>query len=175
MTVDSPLPAPPRSCGATERFSRRAFLSTGASFLALHAARVRGSSLALLQPAGLPSTEQPVQAPPSCLATSRTSYPPLLEKFIAKLNPASDDFRCEKYADAIQQVLDGWSTALRQSSHDGTALRNHLSEGITASSLVPSEVKPLRTEGPLRIEHRKFGGKETEGREKFLDAWSGYL
>lgn len=175
MTVDPPLPASPRNSGSTERFSRRTFLSTGASFLALHAARVRGSSLALLQSAGLPFPEQPVQGAPLCLATSRTSYPPLLEKFIAKLNPASDDFRCEKYADAIQHVLDGWSAALCRSSHEGTALRNYLAEGITASSLLPSEAKPLRTGGPLRIERRTFRAREIEGREMFLDAWVVYV
>jgi Flp pilus assembly protein TadD/peroxiredoxin len=94
---------------------------------------------------------------------------------MANLDPASDDFPTEIYAQEIQQILDEWSAALRQSAHDQAAIRNHLSENLRASSLLPSHTQPLRSHLPLLIEKRIFNGHETLARENFLRDWAAYI
>ena len=169
MTKDS-LPATNHSSSnASAGFSRRTFLWSGGIFLALRAAKVRASGLA-----GLPAATLP-----PCLATSRTSYPPLLEKFISRLDPAADDFLCEQYAETVQQVLDAWIVSLRKPALDANraadAIKNHLAEAMSAFPLSPSETIPLRATGPLQIERRIFRGPELAGREKFIAELRAYL
>jgi tetratricopeptide (TPR) repeat protein len=110
-----------------------------------------------------------------CLATSPTLYPPLLEKFISKLDPAADDFVCEQYAAGIQPVLDLWSSSVCNSARNADAVLLHLSESLRACSLVPSKTIPLRTAPPLETERRTFGNLENIGREKFIVEWTAYL
>jgi len=146
------------------------FLRAGGIFVALQAARPRSWMLF-----GSGPTPQALVSP-VCLAASRTAYPPPLERFIAKLDPASDDFPSEQYAEEITKVLTGWSASLCRTLHDPKViLGDNLSAGLSASSLQPSETIPLRTTGPLRIERRIFRGPEVGGREKFLESWAAYL
>jgi len=98
----------------------------------------------------------------------------MLAKFIEKLDPASDDFPTEVYADQIQQVLDEWSTSLCRSVHDQGAIVGHLSQDLRASTL-SSKTIPLRSHGPLAIERRVFDGSEATGRESFVSEWLGYF
>src|SRR5277367_5355240 len=70
---DSSLKSAPSS------FSRRTFLYSSGAFLTLHAARLRASPL--------PASQSPLMS--LCLATAQTSSPPMLAKFIEKLDPAS--------------------------------------------------------------------------------------
>jgi len=158
-------------CDQPSGFSRRSFLQAGGVVLALEAARPRSSMLF-----GSPRTPSTV-VPPSCLAASKASYPPLLEKFIAKLDPAADVFQSEQYAQEIAEVLDAWSLSLRRSPPEALGvLKPHLSDGISASSFIPSETIPLRARRPpLSMERRFFLGPEISGREQFLKNWSAYL
>jgi tetratricopeptide (TPR) repeat protein len=148
------------------KFSRRTLLRTGAGCLVLHSSILRGWGL----PAGLP----PVPGSLPCLASARQSYPPLLERFIAKLDPASDDFPFEVYAVDIEKVLALWSDAWCKTIHDNETLRGSLSHNVIASLLV-SDSTPLRATGPLRIERRFFQGPETKDVESLLKDWSVYL
>jgi tetratricopeptide (TPR) repeat protein len=99
----------------------------------------------------------------------------LLEKFISKLDPAADVFPTEVYAAEIGDVLSAWSSALCHSTHDAASIHETLSSTLAASSLKPSDTKPLRSTGPLRIERRFFKGPEVLGRDKFLAEWSTYV
>ena len=173
MAVDSNLSSDARECRRTAMFSRRTLLLTGGSYLALQAAKPRVSWL-LASSAGLPSSSAG-SAMPRCLASSRTAYPPLLERFIAKLDPASDVFPTEVYVAEIEKILEGWSTALCRSVHDSEAISNSLSEGLVASSLQPSETITLRATNPLHIERRSFRAAETTSREGFLRSWAAYI
>jgi len=154
-------------------FSRRTLLLSGGSYLALQAAKPRVSWLLASTTTSPLSVSEP--ALPVCLASSRTSYPPLLEKFIAKLDPATDVFPTEVYAAEIEKLLADWSAALCRSVHDLDSIRRSLSESITASSLQPSETITLRATVPLHIERRSFRGKETTNRESFLNGWEAYI
>ncbi len=154
-------------------FSRRTFLLSGGSYLSLQAAKPRTSWL-LASPTVFPSSvAEP--AVPVCLASSRTAYPPLLERFIAKLDPVTDVFPTEVYVAQIEKLLEGWSAALCRSVHDPDSIRDGLSERITASSWQPSETITLRATKPLHIERRSFRGKETTSRESFISGWAAYL
>src|SRR5664279_1714820 len=144
MTTDR-FPAGPAMRDLSASFSRRTFLRSGGLFLALQAARPRSGRLFGSQPT------PPAIVPQVCLAGLRAAYPPPLERFIAKLDPASDDFPTEQYAEEITRILTEWSVSLCRSLHDPkTILGENLSAGITASSLQPSETIALRTTGPLR-------------------------
>jgi tetratricopeptide (TPR) repeat protein len=78
------------------------------------------------------------------------------------------------YASEIEKVLAAWNDGLRKNSNDPEVLRSSLSHNLFAS-LLPTEVVPLRTAGPLRIERRMFGAPETNGVENCLAHWKAYL
>lgn len=130
--------------------------------------------MAELHAAGIPLPSAAMHSS-LCLATSPTLYPPLLERFISKLDPAADDFVCEQYAAGIQTMLDSWSSAVCNSAKNADAIRSYLAESLRACSLVPSKTIPLRTAPPLETERRTFGAEENIGREKFIAGWTAYL
>jgi tetratricopeptide (TPR) repeat protein len=143
-------------------FSRRTFLRAGTGYLVLYGSGIRGWSLAAA------TTTDPVK----CLASSRQSFPPLLERFIAKLDPADDDFPCEVYAAEIEKVLATWSDGLCNERRE--VLRGSLSHDLVASLLISGTI-PMRTTGPLLIERRSFHKPEVSGVERFLEEWNTYL
>ena len=161
LTPDNPF-----GCIAPGEFTRRAFLKTGGMFLALQMAEIRGSGQSF--PVSLPG-------PSICLAVSHEMYPPLLEKFIAKLDPAADDFVIEQYATGIQRVLDSWSSSICKSVRDVDAIRPSLSNVLRAGFSRPFQVVSLRSGGPLEVERRTFTRHEDSSREKFVEEWSAYL
>lgn len=152
--------------------SRRTLLRNGVGYLALQAVAPRVSLLV----ASPTMAQSPAAkgATPTCLASSRTSYPPLLDRFIAKLDPATDVFPTEVYVVEIEKVLAGWSAELRGTAIGRDAMRASLSERLRASSMHPSKTTALRTAKPLRVERRYFA-TEVDGREKFLESWADYL
>jgi tetratricopeptide (TPR) repeat protein len=154
-------------CDASGRISRRSFLLSGSLLLAMQTAKLYAGD----------DVAQPLTDPqsPLCFATSKTLYPPLLERFIGKLDPTADDFLIERYAAGIQPVLDMWSSSLCDSVKNTEAIRLHVAESLRASSLVPSEVVALRKEPPLRIERRIYRGEAIDDAEKFLAEWTTYL
>ena len=147
-------------------FSRRTLLRIGASYLLLQSSVRRAWTLSAIPAAA--------QGPLECLASARQSYPPLLEKFIAKLDPAADDFPCEVYVVEIEKVLAAWRDAWCKSITDHQVMRGSVSRDVVASLSV-AETAPLRTTGPLRTERRFFRGSESKGVESLLQEWSRYL
>src|ERR1700735_3689322 len=99
-----PVPVSPH------RISRRTLLRTGSACATLQALSTRGGLLAAAQAPRYSSESRP--SPPKCLVGSRVSYPPLLERFIQKLNPASDVFPSEVYVATINKTLKRWSQFL---------------------------------------------------------------
>ena len=148
------------------KLSRRAFLWTAGASLAFHAAKLRASTF-FAKPAAL--------TPPACLVSSRSFYPPPLEKFISKLNPAADDFVCERYAAELQPVLDAWAASVCSGDQDRHAIARALSPALRACSLVPSQTILLRSTQPLQVEKRSFHGREVIGSNSFAAEWSTYL
>jgi tetratricopeptide (TPR) repeat protein/peroxiredoxin len=149
--------------------TRRGFLRNSGVVLALHAALPRGISW--LRADALRFAD----AAPGCLSLLRTGYPPQLQDIIAKLDPAADAFPSEVYAVEIEKILQTWSAALCQRPHSIGPMGDALSDPLAASSLEPSESKPLRTSGPLRTERRQFGPVESSSRRNFLVGLTAYL
>ena len=171
MTGD-PLSADPvrESAGeAGTHFSRRRFLQASGLFLALRGVPPRSGAL-LASP-----QNSAVLHPPKCTSAAKTVYPPLLERFIQKLDPASDDFPSEVYAAEISNTLARWTDSLRQSPRETSAISSDLSEDLAACSWQPSRVDPLRSSGALKIERRFFQGAPSRGQQDFLKSWSKYL
>jgi tetratricopeptide (TPR) repeat protein len=149
---------------SSRTFSRRTLLRISAGYLVLKGGAFRAWSLPATAASG--SME--------CLAGSPQSYPPLLERFIAKLDPAADDFPCEQYAVELEKVLATWSEALCTTPHNVEKIRAGLAHNLVASLRI-SETTPLRSTGSLRIERRFFRGPETTGVDSFLKHWEDYL
>jgi tetratricopeptide (TPR) repeat protein len=147
-------------------FSRRTLLRTGASYLLLQGSVPRAWSLSAIPATASGSLE--------CLASARQSYPPLLERFIARLDPAADDFPCEVYVVEIEKVLAAWRDAWCRTARDHEVLRSSLAHDVVASLSVSSTL-PLRTTGPLRSERRFFRSPEMKGAESLLKNWTDYL
>lgn len=157
MNEDTNLASNLSSPAALTWFSRRRFLRSVGMTLALRAAKLRGAPL--LPPSALS---------PPCLSSSPTPYPPLLARFISKLDPFSDSFLCEQHAVGIQRALDSWITALCASAPAIAIIRSYLSESLTACSLSPSETLPVRKSGPLQIERRDSQAPQSKSAEKFI-------
>jgi hypothetical protein len=154
--------------GLSTKFSRRTLLTTGGCYLALKAVEPQ---LNWLFASSTPSR----LVAPSCFASSRTAYPPLLERFIDKLDPAADVFPAEVYVVELESILAVWSVALCKTVHDAKAISDNLSEDLVASSFHPSETLALRVTMPLRTERRLFLSGETTRRERFLNSWTEYV
>lgn len=169
MAATPAFPSNVKEYGLPATFSRRTFLTASGCYLLLQAARQRTNLLF----ASSPSAES--NALPRCFESSRTAYPPLLERFIEKLDPAADIFPTEVYVAELEKQLAGWSAALCHSVHDTKVISGDLSGNLVASSLRPSETITLRASLPLHIERRSFHGAETTVREDFLSSWAMYV
>ena len=150
--------------------SRRTLLKSGASYLLLQSSVPRAWSLSQNPSSATTPDRDPLQ----CLASGRGAYPPLLEKFIAKLDPAADDFPCEVYVVEIEKVLGAWRDAWCASLANHEVLRRSLAPDVVASLSVDHAVS-LRATSPLRTERRIFGTKESKGVASVLDGWPHYL
>src|ERR1700677_1989710 len=146
--------------------SRRTLLRTGASYLLLQSSFGRAWAFSASPTAAQGSLE--------CLAGARQFYPPLLEKFIAKLDPSADVFPCEVYVVEIEKTLAAWQDAWCRSVTNHEVLGSSLSHGVVASLSI-AQSTPLRTTAPLRSERRFFRSSETTGVESLLGEWSLYL
>jgi tetratricopeptide (TPR) repeat protein len=156
-------------------FSRRKLLLSGGSYLTLQAVTPRVnflSALSTVSPSPYP-IEQPLMT--ACLPGSRTSYPPLLERFIAKLDPTSDVFPTEVYVAEIEKILNEWSSTLCLSIHSRDPIQANLGENLKGTFLQKSETTVLRSGQSLHVERRSFHSPVTTNREEFLKSWSAYL
>jgi tetratricopeptide (TPR) repeat protein len=169
MTATQAFPSNVKEYGLPATFSRRTFLTASGYYLVLQAAQPRTNWLF----ASSNSAES--NALPRCFESSRTAYPPLLERFIEKLDPAADIFPTEVYVLELEKLLTGWSAALCRSVHDTKVISGDLSGNLVASSLRASETITLRASLPLHIERRSFRGAETTEREGFLSSLAMYV
>ena len=132
-----------------------------------------------LRPLALFCSPIRVQAPgaaaglPPCFAGARTFYPPLLERFIQKLDPAADVFPTEVYAAELGKTLATWSAALCQSPADAQTVMSFLAPDASGASLQPASVVPVGTKPPLRVERRSFGDPSLD-RAGLLRSWVEY-
>ncbi len=146
--------------------TRRGLLRAGA------AASVFGG-LGPLRLLAAPVRAEPPASVAPCLVSARNSYPPLLQRFIDKLDSTADVFPTEVYVVELEKALATWSAAL-QSGKAGAAeaLRSVVAEQIAFSSTQSVTTQPLRNTAPLLVERYEFGGPTSGSREGFVHAWS---
>jgi len=98
-----------------------------------------------------------------------------LDEVIGKIEAGLDAFVTEKYAEEIEAILNGWSTALRPSPRDFQAIAKVLAPFIEASRLRPAEEQCLRSEANLRIWRGRFSNHSTLGREALLQEMGSFM
>ena len=90
-----------------------------------------------------------------------------LDDVMRKVNPELDVFPTETYAEEIDATLARWGDALRQSPPDFGQLEGSLSPELTASPLVASDVKKIRSGPPLEVSQLLFPGGQSLHRNQF--------
>ena len=98
-----------------------------------------------------------------------------LADITALVNPGSDSYVTEKYADEVVSVLKKWSDALKASPSGLTALAVSLDESIEASTLVPSAETVLRSAHGVESVKRQFGPDLAHGRDRFIENLRSWL
>src|SRR2546428_13143548 len=90
-----------------------------------------------------------------------------LDEVIRKTEAGSDAFVTEKYAEEIEVMLGGWSTALRSPSRDFQVIAKCMAPLIEACRLRPAKEQCLRQEADLQFwRGRVF--RPTHSRERRL-------
>ncbi len=98
-----------------------------------------------------------------------------LDDVLRLVAPGSDEFITEKYAFEIGRVLNDWGQALKTAPLGLSTLANFLDSSLEAIALAPSEESRVRSGGGIDVTRRRFAGKTTEDRERFLDEMKKYL
>ena len=110
-----------------------------------------------------------------CLAAAGNAYPPLLQRFIDKLDPAADVFEEEVYVVELETVLAAWTSELQTSLTLAKALSGMLAEQIEAPSLKHSAVAVLRSTPPFFVERHTFSPASKMTRASFIRDWQDSL
>lgn len=166
-----PGPRSLRLHNKTACVSRRDFLAASLPWgtAALIPAPLWGRTAArLLQPGAAPS--------PAGLALDDRIVPhyhqkPPLEDLLSKVEPGSDPFVSEKYAEQIESILARWTAALRLSPPDLGAFAASLAPDLRAASLHPVQHQPLRATpngSGLEVYRNSFATELTRDQGAFL-------
>ena len=98
-----------------------------------------------------------------------------LADILALVNPGTDGYITEKYAEEIGSVLKKWSDALKAAPARLTLLSESLDESIDASTLVPSRETVLRSAFGIRSVRRQFAPDSVRGRGRFVESFRAWL
>ena len=98
-----------------------------------------------------------------------------LDDVLRQVVPGADEYVTEKYAVEIIRLLDEWTRALKEAPPALSVLAELLSDSIEGASLVPSQVKTLRSGNGLEVQRRQFSASVAAGRERFLQEFKNYL
>jgi tetratricopeptide (TPR) repeat protein len=90
---------------------------------------------------------------------------------LRKVQPGSDRFVNEKYADAISAILNQWSAALLRSPLASPEIAKVLAPNFAGSSLTPVESRVVRSSSELRVRENRFAGQKNLDGAAFLKAW----
>jgi hypothetical protein len=98
-----------------------------------------------------------------------------LDATLKRVQPGSDAFVLEKYADQLLGVLEQWSATLLQAPHEIVAIANNLDSNFSGASPKPAESRIVRSAPPVEVRQNKFGNQPRLAREAFLAAWQSSL
>ncbi len=94
-----------------------------------------------------------------------------LDATLLKVQPGSDRFVSEIYAETIDAILNEWSIAMRQSPRDTRVLAKALAANFAGTPLRPVDSRTLRSSAALELKQNRFSdGRSLTGAE-FLREW----
>jgi Tfp pilus assembly protein PilF/peroxiredoxin len=91
-----------------------------------------------------------------------------LDDVMRKVHSELDVFPTETYAEKIEAILARWGEALRQSPADYGPLEGSLSPELTASPLVASDVKEIRSGPPIEVRRLLFPSDQSMRRNSLV-------
>src|SRR5262245_39264878 len=92
-----------------------------------------------------------------------------LDAVLRLVTPGTDEFLTEKYAAEIGRVLDTWSARLTASPAPWKDIAELVDPNVEATSFVPAQELPSRSEGGIQVVRRKFSPCTESGRDRLLD------
>lgn len=146
-------------------FSRREFMRSAGISGAFVAARFHG----------LPLWASPKTLSSPCFLHVGAGYAPFIAQFTGQLEPGSDHFITEKYANELETVLNSWSESLCAPTRDLNVIHSRLSATVTGSALGKATLSPLRTQPPIQSEKATFPASQQLTRASFSESLHEYL
>ncbi len=101
--------------------------------------------------------------------------PASIDAILRQVEPGSDTFITEKYAEQIEAVLARWTAALTQSAPEFSAVEHSLSASLQATALNPTQRQPLRPLLGLEVSRNQFGNALAVGRAEFAAEFRKFL
>ena len=98
-----------------------------------------------------------------------------LDEILGYIDPGSDEFISEKYAEEIEAIVRRWSALLTASPSNASEIEAFLSPSFQGCILQPSREEEVRSEPELKVWRRQFAGAATLGREPFIEELRAYL
>ncbi len=98
-----------------------------------------------------------------------------LDDILRLVVPGSDEFKVEKYAFEIKQVLDTWTKGLKGEPLALGLLAEFVAGAIEATPLNQAQEKTIRSKYEIEVFRREFATKKLAGRERFLEGMKEYL
>ena len=94
-----------------------------------------------------------------------------LDSTLLKVDSGLDRFANEKYADQIDAILEQWSTELRRSSRDLSAILKQFGSDFTGASPLPMDSRVVRSGSALEVKRNSFSSDSRLSREEFIEQW----
>ena len=94
-----------------------------------------------------------------------------LDATLLKVEPGSDEFISEKYAEQISGILDTWKTSLLTSPKALDALAASMSAHFAGAALRPAESRVVRKSSALQIWKSRFSNVTSLDKTAFLREW----
>lgn len=91
-----------------------------------------------------------------------------LDSIVSNVEAGHDEFITEKYAEDIEDALQGWGKGLRRNPPDVTAIGQLLLPSLSAASFRVLKSTSLRPSGTLQIFRNHFSDDLSLGRDSFL-------
>jgi hypothetical protein len=91
-----------------------------------------------------------------------------LDATLQKVQPGSDQFISEKYADQIAAILSEWSARLLRSPQDWAAIAKTLTPDFSGVSLQPEKSHVVRLGPPVVVRRNEFATAASLGRDAFI-------
>lgn len=120
--------------------SRRLFIKSVGISGAFAVARFRGL------------TQDPMagKSSPPCFLHTGSGFAPFIDRFLDKVQPGSDAFVLEKYADDLAAILKTWNESFCSPKRDLSHLQNSMPDTILASQMTEASSRPVDSSSPVK-------------------------